>query len=268
MTYMPVSPAPHMQPQPQPQSRLSPSPGSAAARSDPPRRRADPVGWRFAAAVVTAALRPGRRRRRRRRGRLDRVAGRARRHVSHRPPTARTVVDRGDAPAADGSVESVAATVLPSVVKIDVAGPRAPVPARASSSARTARSSPTTTWSSSPATAARCAVSFERRHARADADVARHRPAHRHRRDPGRRTSRGLTPGHHRRVRQPRRRPGRRRRRLAVRPRRHRHQRHRQRARPPGQRRLGRRRATPRRTPPSRPTRRSTPATAAARSST
>ncbi len=37
-------------------------------------------------------------------------------------PTASQVVDRGDTPAADGSVEQVAAQVLPSVVKIDVSG--------------------------------------------------------------------------------------------------------------------------------------------------
>ena len=65
------------------------------------------------------------------------------------------------APAADGSVQAVAAKVLPSVVKIDVERRRrAPAPARASSSARTARSSPTTTWSSWPATAARSRVTF------------------------------------------------------------------------------------------------------------
>lgn len=39
-------------------------------------------------------------------------------------PSATTVVDRGDAPADDGSVEDVASTVLPSVVKIDVVGPQ------------------------------------------------------------------------------------------------------------------------------------------------
>ena len=38
-------------------------------------------------------------------------------------PTATQVVDRGDVPAAEGSVEAVAARVLPSVVKIDVSGP-------------------------------------------------------------------------------------------------------------------------------------------------
>lgn len=37
--------------------------------------------------------------------------------------TTTSVVDQGDAPAAEGSVEDVAARVLPSVVKIDVAGP-------------------------------------------------------------------------------------------------------------------------------------------------
>jgi len=39
-------------------------------------------------------------------------------------PSATTVVDREDVPAADGSVEDVASTVLPSVVKIDVVGPQ------------------------------------------------------------------------------------------------------------------------------------------------
>jgi putative serine protease PepD len=38
--------------------------------------------------------------------------------------SASPVVDRGDTPAADGSVEQVAAAVLPSVVKINVAGPQ------------------------------------------------------------------------------------------------------------------------------------------------
>ena len=62
-------------------------------------------------------------------------------------------------------------------------GARARAPARASSSARTARSSPTTTWSSWPATAARSgspsttAPTPRRR--------CRHRPAHRHRAHPG-----------------------------------------------------------------------------------
>ncbi len=39
-------------------------------------------------------------------------------------PTASQVVDRGDTPASDGSVEEVAAQVLPSVVKINVTGPQ------------------------------------------------------------------------------------------------------------------------------------------------
>ncbi len=39
-------------------------------------------------------------------------------------PSASAVVDRGDSPAADGSVEDVAQSVLPSVVKINVAGPQ------------------------------------------------------------------------------------------------------------------------------------------------
>lgn len=42
--------------------------------------------------------------------------------TSDTSPTATTVVDRGDTPAAAGSVEEVAAAVLPSVVKIDVVG--------------------------------------------------------------------------------------------------------------------------------------------------
>ena len=43
--------------------------------------------------------------------------------TSSSSPNASAVVDRGDAPAADGSVEQVAHDVLPSVVKINVAGP-------------------------------------------------------------------------------------------------------------------------------------------------
>jgi putative serine protease PepD len=42
--------------------------------------------------------------------------------TSSSSPNASAVVDRGDAPAADGSVEQVAQDVLPSVVKINVAG--------------------------------------------------------------------------------------------------------------------------------------------------
>ena len=63
------------------------------------------------------------------------------------------VAQKDVAPAAD-SVESVAKSVLPSVVKINVTGQPGRAPARASCSARTARSSPTTTSSPWPATAA------------------------------------------------------------------------------------------------------------------
>ena len=84
------------------------------------------------------------------------------------------------------------ASVLPSVVKINVTGPRAPAPAPASSSAPTARSSPTTTSSRSPRAAATISVSFNdgtlgQGHRR------RHRPADRPRRDQGRGRL-GLTP--------------------------------------------------------------------------
>ena len=44
--------------------------------------------------------------------------------TSSRTASAASVVDQGDTPAVQGSVEEVAAKVLPSVVKIDVAGPQ------------------------------------------------------------------------------------------------------------------------------------------------
>ena len=49
---------------------------------------------------------------------------RRRGHHDRRLSQRLAVVDRGDSPAADGSVEDVAQSVLPSVVKINVAGPQ------------------------------------------------------------------------------------------------------------------------------------------------
>lgn len=96
---------------------LLPPPPPPAPASPTPRRGA------FAASVITASLVLG--------GAAG-VGGAAAwqewnpagADTSTSTPNASTVVDRGDVPAADGSVEDVAARVLPSVVKIDVSGPQ------------------------------------------------------------------------------------------------------------------------------------------------
>ncbi len=107
---------------------------------------------------------------------------------------------------------------------------RAPAPGW--SSARTARSSPTTTSSRPPGNSGTVSVGFDDGYHRPGRG-GRHRPADRPRRDPGQGRL-GPPAGHPGRVRQPRRRRAGRRHRIPVRPRRHGHQRHRVRAQPAG----------------------------------
>ena len=148
------------------------------------------------------------------------------------------VVDSGDSPAPDGSVEQVASEVLPSVVKIDVSGADG-----AGSGSGIILSSDGQILTNNhvvevAAEGGALTVSFnDGTHAEAtvlgtdpltDTAVIQAEDVS------------GLDPGEHRPVRQPRRRPEVVADRLAVRARRHRHQRHRQRAAPSRERRVGR----------------------------
>ena len=111
-----ILPPPPPEPQPQPGYG---SFGTVSQPAAPPRRSGRGV---FAGSVITASLLLG--------GAAG-VGGAAAWQEWNPPgadttttgPTASQVVDRGDTPAADGSVEEVAAQVLPSVVKINVSGP-------------------------------------------------------------------------------------------------------------------------------------------------
>ena len=96
---------------------FQPAPQPSYAESGGPQKT--PRRGRFAAAVVAGALVVG--------GAAGVGGAAAMSALEDDPATAAPterqtaqVVDTGDAPAADGSVESVASTVLPSVVKIDV----------------------------------------------------------------------------------------------------------------------------------------------------
>ena len=97
----PTQPLPYLPPTPPP---AAPSHGARRVR----RRR------------VPARGRRRRRRRRRSRGPPSRTTLRT--TAASPPPDDPPVVDQGDSPATEGSVEAVAAAVLPSVVKIDVSG--------------------------------------------------------------------------------------------------------------------------------------------------
>ena len=218
------------------------APPRAVPRRRPPgrRRRGAAVGRRLAASVVATSLLVG--------GAAG-VAGAAAwdqwgtqrlRARPARPPRGapRRWWTRPTGPRPRARCEQVAQQVLPSVVKIDVAGPQ-----ESGSGSGIILSSDGQILTNNHVVAIAGGsgqhLGLLQRRVLGEGEGPGHRPAHRHRRDPGRGRLRAH-PGHHRQVLRPRGRAGRGGDRLSVRPGVDRDERHRQRARPAGRRGVGR----------------------------